>query len=443
MHSPQQVRRPRGGQREADDMTTTASELIGKAQAAKAAARQLRKLPTDGKNAALAAIAHALEQDPQLVLDANALDMEAGRAAGLGDALLARLELTPQALGYMIDGVRNVIALPDPAGESFDSRTLGNGMRVERRRVPLGVIGTIFEARPEVPVDISALCIKSGNAVILRGGKEAINTNIALGRLIRGALQGTAVPPDAVQMIETVERSVVDQMVRLTEYIDLLVPRGGAALIRFIQENATVPAITGGIGVVHAYVDSVSDADMAANIILNAKVQAPAKCNALDTVLIHAAAAPRVLPRIAVPLASAGVEMRCDQRALSLLGPVDEHHVKAAVPSDFGQEFLALVLSVRVVDSLDEAIEHIETYGSGHSEVIITGDYAAATRFVDEVDASVVLVNASSRFNDGGQLGLGAEVAISTNKLHARGPMGLRELTTYKWVALGTGQVRQ
>ena len=423
-------------------MTTLATELVEKAQAAKRAARVLRSMSTQSKNDALLAIADALERSEAALLEANADDMAAGREKGLERTLLARLELSPGKLAAMAAGARQVAALPDPVGETFDERTLDNGLHVERRRVPLGVIGSVFEARPEVPVDISSLCIKSGNAVILRGGSEAVRTNTALGHLIRDALEGTDVPADAVQVVESTDRALVEQMIKMDDYLSLIIPRGGAGLVNFIKREATVPAITGGIGVCHTYVDAQADAVMAANIVLNAKVQAPAVCNALDTLLVHAASAPQVLPEVASRLLAAGVELRCDQRALSLLGPVDGARVHPAAKEDFGQEFLDLILSVRVVDSMDEAMEHIETQGSGHSEAIVSNDDAAAKRFVDEVDAAVVLVNASTRFNDGGQLGLGAEVAISTSKLHARGPMGLRELTSYKWVALGSGQVR-
>ena len=423
-------------------MRAVGSEVREKAKAAQAASRELRKAPTQAKNDALLAIADALERGSPALMEANALDMEAGRAAGLEAAFLARLELTPKTLAAMAQGVRSVAALPDPVGESFDARTLPNGLRVERRRAPLGVIGVIFEARPEVPTDVASLCIKSGNAVVLRGGKDAANINRALGRLMRETLAATALPPDAVQMVETTDRSAVEELVKLDEYIDLLIPRGGAGLVRFVAAEASMPSITGGVGVCHAYADASVRAEMAGDVVLNAKTQAPAKCNALDTLLVHAAAAPAVLGAVAGRLLPAGVELRCDQHALSLLGPSAGEQVKAASDEDFGLEFLDLVLSVRVVDSLEEALEHIARYGSGHSEAILTEDYGSAMRFVDEVDAAVVLVNASTRFNDGGELGLGAEAAISTNKLHARGPMGLRELTSYKWVVLGSGQVR-
>ena len=423
-------------------MTTTTSELLSKAQAARAASRQLCNLPTEAKDRALHAMADTLESQAAQLLEANAQDMAAGKESGLSSALLARLELTPSKLAAMADGARSIAALPDPVGEIIDERTLPNGIELARRRVPLGVIGTIFEARPEVPVDFSSLCLKSGNAVVMRGGKEAVNTNRALGELVRSALDRSGVTPGAVQMVHSTDRAIVEEMVKLNEYIDLLIPRGGSGLIRFVAQEATMPAITGGIGVCHTYVDASADPAMAQEIVFNAKVQAPAVCNALDTLLVHAASAPRLLPEMAARLGSAGVELRCDARALSLLGPGAGAQVIEATPEDWGQEFLALVLAVRVVDSLEEALEHIETYGSGHTEAIVTEDDTAANRFLDEVDAAAVFVNASTRFTDGGEFGLGAEVAISTSKLHARGPMGLRELTSYKWVARGSGQVR-
>lgn len=420
--------------------TTPSPELIEKAQAARAASKRLRTLPTERKNAGLRAVADALEADLSAVLEANARDMQAGREAGLSEALLGRLMLDERRVGAMANDLRSVALLPDPVGERFDARTLPSGVRVERRRVPLGVIGCVYESRPNVTTDIAALCLKSGNAVVLRGGKEAVHSNAAVVALVRSALEETDAAPDAVQFVTDTDRAVVDQMIRLNDYFDMFIPRGGDALIRYVRDNATVPAITGGVGVVHVYVDASADERKASEIVFNAKTQRPDVCNALDTLLVHSAAAPSFLPGAAARLAAAGVEMRCDQRALSLIGPAHESLVHAAAPEDFGQEFLSLAMSVKVVDSMDEALLHIEEHGSGHTEAIVTEDYSAATRFTDEADASLVLVNASTRYNDGARLGLGAEVAISTNKLHARGPMGLRELTSYKWVALGDGQ---
>ena len=423
-------------------MATMTEELITKARAAQAASRDIRTASTDRKNAALEAIATALESNIAPITEANTLDMDAGRQAGISEAMLGRLLLNESRLQGMASDVRSIAQLPDPIGERFDSRTLPNGIRIERRRVPLGVIGCVYESRPNVTIDIASLCIKSGNAVVLRGGKEAIHSNTALASLVRDALGEAGITPEAVQFVSDTDRAIVDQMIKLNDYLDLFIPRGSETLIKYVRDNATVPAITGGVGVVHVYVDASADVEKANRIIFNAKTQRPDVCNALDTLLVHSAVAPALLPPAAARLTSAGVELRCDQRALSLIGPVLESQVRAADPTDFGQEFLSLTMSVKVVDTLDGAVEHIEEFGSGHTEAIVTEDYSAAMRFTDEVDAAVVLVNASTRFNDGGQLGLGSEVAISTNKLHARGPMGLRELTSYKWVGLGDGQVR-
>jgi glutamate-5-semialdehyde dehydrogenase len=412
-------------------------------EAARAATRVLARVGTGVKNAALEAIAQALERHQEEVLGANAQDMEAGRRGGLSPALLDRLLLTPERLRGMARDVRAVAALPDPVGEVFDARTLPNGLLVARKRVPLGVIGAIYESRPNVTVDIACLCLKAGNACILRGGSEALRSNMALAGLVRQAIARVGLPQDAVQFIPSADRGVVLQMLRAKEYIDLLIPRGGADLIRFVAQHATMPVVTGGIGVCHAYVDAAADLQKALRIVHNAKVQRPTVCNALDCVLVHSAIAGRFLPPMGRLLARDGVELRCDARALEVLGSLEGVRVAPATEEDWGKEFLALVLAVKVVDSLEEALAHIERYGSGHTEAIITEDYSAAMRFVDGVDAAAVMVNASTRFTDGGQFGLGAEVAISTSKFHARGPMGLREITSYKWVVLGSGQVRE
>jgi len=317
-----------------------------------------------------------------------------------------------------------------------------NGLVIGRKRVPLGVIGAIYESRPNVTVDISVLCLKSGNCVILRGGREALNTNLAFVGVVRGAIARAGVPGEAVQFVDNTDHSLVETMLKMKEYIDLLIPRGGAELIRFVRDAAEMPVVTGGIGVCHTYVDRTADVSKAVPIIYNAKVQRPTVCNALDCVLVHSAVASAQLPKIARELSRAGVELHCDQRALGILK--NEHGVRLApaTDEDWGKEFLALTAAIKVVDSLDEALAHIEKYGSGHSEAIITEDYTSATRFLNEVDAACVYVNASTRFTDGGQFGLGAEVGISTQKMHARGPLGLKELTSYKWVVYGTGQVR-
>ena len=336
-----------------------------------------------------------------------------------------------------------VADLDDPVGEMIEMKTMANGLQVGRKRVPLGVIGVIYESRPNVTVDISVLCLKSGNAVILRGGSEAFHSNQVLARVIRTAISEIDIPEDSVQIVQSAERSLVSEMLKLDEYIDLMVPRGGQDLVNMVAAESTMPSITGGVGVCHTYVDGEASLDMAVEIVNNAKVQRPSVCNALDTVLVHSSLAPDYLPRMAESLAVAGVELRCDTRALSMLGPREDIKLIPAEDDDWDTEHLSLVAGVKIVDSLDEAINHIENHGTGHSEAIVTDNYSTADRFVREVDASAVMVNASTRFNDGGQFGLGAEVAISTNKMHARGPMGLKEITSYKWVVLGNGQIRQ
>ena len=423
-------------------MQTVADELEVKGKAARKAARELAKTTGQVKNQALLNIADGLKSRQEEILAANEKDCDAGRENGLSESLLDRLLLNPERLEGIASEVRNVASLPDPVGETIEMRAMPNGLQIGKRRVPLGVIGAIYESRPNVTVDISTLCLKSGNAIILRGGKEAINSNTTLARLIRDSIASAGVTEDAVQFIESTDRALVGQMLKMRGIIDLIIPRGGKELVNRVASEATMPAITGGIGVCHTYVDKAADVEMAVSIVFNAKVQRPSVCNALDTVLVHSAIAPAYLPRMAEEFGKAGVEMRCDRRALSILGPVDGLRITPASEDDWGTEFLSLTAAVKIVDSLDGAIDHIVTYGSGHSEAIITEDYTAAMRFLDEVDSSAVMVNASTRFNDGAQFGLGAEVAISTNKMHARGPMGLRELTSYKWIVMGTGQIR-
>ena len=424
-------------------MTAGAERLYQQGKAAQAASRLLGRLPSDVRNDALENIARALETEQGPVLEANATDYREATEAGINDAFLDRLLLTSERLNGMAADVRGVAALPDPVGELMESSTLENGLEVEKRRVPLGVLASIYESRPNVTTDIVSLALKSGNACILRGGKETLRSNTALVSLIHRAIGEAGLPTDAVQFVDDTDRALVDVMLGMKEYISLLVPRGGTGLINFVAENAAMPVVTGGVGVCHTYVDREADSEMAARIIFNAKVQRPTVCNALDTVLVHSEAAARCLPPIAEELNRAGVEMRCDHRALSILGPANNLNVAPAEPEDFGQEFLALIASVKVVDSLDDAIAHIEAHGQGHSEAIVTDDADAASRFLNEVDAAAVFHNTSTRFNDGAQFGLGAEVGISTQKFHARGPLGLRELTTYKWVVRGTGQIRE
>ena len=342
----------------------------------------------------------------------------------------------------MANDIRRVVALPDPTGEEYDIRTLPNGLEISRRRTPLGVIGVIYESRPNVTIDISALCIKSGNAAILRGGKEAINSNKALALIVRDSIFSAGIPRDAVQFIESPDRTLVSNMLKLSDYIDLMIPRGGAELVRRVAEEAKMPAVTGGIGVCHTYVDRTANEDMAVEIAYNAKTSSPYVCNALDTLLIHTDVASTLLPKIATRLGNSNVTLNCDSRALNILSDSSSSLIKAATDVDWGHEYLSLTAAIKIVDSLDDALDHIDTFGSGHTDVIVTEDHTSATKFLDTVDSSVVMVNASSRFNDGAQFGLGAEVAISTNKTHARGPMGLQELTSYKWIVVGEGQVR-
>jgi len=420
----------------------TVQNLHALGQAAQKAARKLARLSTEDKNAVLMNLVDLLRSDQEDVLEANRADYEEAESEGLEESLLDRLLLTSDRLNGTADEIQRVAELPDPIGEVIETSSLPNGLTTSRRRVPLGVVGSIYESRPNVTIDIFGLCLKSGNACILRGGKETIRSNTALVTVLRKALTKAGVTTDVVQFVDNPDRVFVDAMLKMDGYIDLLVPRGGASLVKFVAENATMPAVTGGIGVCHTYVDRSADLEMAAEIVHNAKVRRPSICNALDTLLIHSEVAVNGLPIIAKALSASGVELRCDNRALSILG---SHSSEVAIPAnegDWGREFLSLIAAVKVVDSFNDALEHIETYGSGHSEAIVTEDKIAATRFLDEVDAAAVYVNASTQFTDGGQFGLGAEVGISTQKFHARGPMGLKELTSYKWVVVGNGQVR-
>ncbi len=418
------------------------TDLQQMGQRARAASRALAKTSTSVKNGALHGVADALVERMDEVLAANAQDVDAGRNDGLSEQLLGRLALDGNKLEGMAGDVRKVAELADPTEESFDETTLANGLEVAKRRVPLGVIGVIYESRPNVTIDISSLCLKSGNAVILRGGKEAIRSNGVLARITRDAIAEAGISDDAVQFVESTDRALVGEMLGMTEYIDLIVPRGSAELVRRVGREAQMPAITGGIGVCHTFVDKTADVDMAVDIAFNAKTSSPYVCNALDTLIVHSGVASEFLPKVAGRLGDSGVELRCDRRARSIIGNSNGATVSSATDEDWGTEFLALTAAIKVVDSLDEALDHIELFGSGHTDVIVTEDASSSQRFLNEVDSGVVLVNASSRFNDGGQLGLGAEVAISTNKMHARGPIGLKELTSYKWTVVGSGQVR-
>ncbi len=425
-------------------MTTPASDLQTKGVAAKAAARALARLSSEVKSQALGNVARDLLARDAEVLAANARDIEAGRRAGLSEAVLDRLLLTRERLEGIAADVRQVSLLPDPIGEVFDMRTLPNGLQVGRKRVPLGVIAAVYESRPNVTVDIASLCLKSGNACILRGGKEAINSNVVLAAVVREAVAEAGVPADAVQMVENTDRALLGELLKMRDAIDLMVPRGGEDLIRYVAENATMPVLTGGIGVCHTYVDRAADIAKAVPVVHNAKCRKFSICNALDTVLVHTEIAEEFLPAIGRSWTEAGVEMRCDERSLRVLKAQEIPEIKLtpAAPDDFGREFLSLVAAVKTVDSLDEALEHIHRYATGHSDAIITEDYSAAMRFLNEVDSAVVYVNASTQFTDGAQFGLGAEIIDSTQKTIARGPVGLREITTYKWIVLGNGQTR-
>ena len=423
-------------------MESAVKELEEKGKAAKVASRKLAFLSTEVKNKALVNIAEALIDKKDEILTANKIDYDEAKASGMSEAMLDRLMLSPSRLEGMAQDTKTVAALPDPVGEMFDMRTLPNGLQIGKRRVPLGVIGAIYESRPNVTIDISSLCLKSGNAVILRGGKEAINSNTALARAAQEACQQAGVPQGAIQLIESTERTLVNQMLKMKGIIDLMIPRGGAGLIKLVSENAAMPVLTGGIGVCHTYVDKSANLNKAVAIAYNAKVQRPTVCNALDCLLVHKGIAEAYLPAIAKEWAEAGVEMHCDERALAILKPIPSLKLVPAVNEDWGKEYLSLKAAIKVVDSLDEALEHIEKYGSGHSEAIVTEDHSAAARFLNEVDAACVYANASTRFTDGSQFGLGAEIGISTQKFHARGPMALKELTSYKWIIQGNGQVR-
>lgn len=425
-------------------MTQTIDLLNRIGHRARAAARKMAAVRPADKDAALDRLAALLIERTDAIVAANAADHVDAVAAGLNDAMLDRLLLTPARVAAMAADVRSVRALRDPVGEIIDSYTRPDGLEIARVRVPLGVIATIYESRPNVTIDISVLCLKAGNAVILRGGKEAFRSNQVLAATVADACREAGLPDGVVQMIESTDRELVGRLLKMRDTIDLLVPRGGAGLIKYVAENATMPVVTGGIGVCHTYVDETADLEMATAVVYNAKVRRPTICNALDTLLVHEKVAPEFLPKIAREWAKSGVEIRCDAASReileSALGPNEA--VRPASLEDYGFEFLALVAAIKVVPSLDAAIEHIDRYGSGHSEAIITDSYAAGQRFLAEVDAAAVFVNASTQFTDGAQFGLGAEVGISTQRMHARGPMGLRELTSYKWIIRGNGQTR-
>ncbi|MGL5468230.1 MAG: glutamate-5-semialdehyde dehydrogenase [Shewanella sp.] len=403
---------------------------------AKQASYALANLTASQKADLLDAIADALTENTQAILAANAKDVVAAKAEGLNDAMIDRLLLNESRLTGIIGDISDVVRLADPVGEEFGSRVLENGLRLTRRRVPLGVIGVIYEARPNVTVDIAVLALKTGNAVILRGGKETLESNKLISEVIRGAIASQGLPVDAVQLIDSPDRALVTGLLKLDQYVDMIVPRGGQALQRLCAEQATIPVILGGIGICHLYVDKAANLERALEVIANAKVQRPTVCNALDTLLVDKTIAANFVPQIVEYLHCLGVRFSVCEQSYALLDGLG-FDIELATEQSFATEWLSLTLGIKVVSDIDAAIAHIRRYSSGHSEAILTDDIYAATHFMNEVNSAAVYVNASTRFTDGGQFGLGAEVAVSTQKLHARGPMGLEALTTYKWLAWG------
>lgn len=430
----------RGAQKvKAQAPALAAAEVIRLCAQAKDASRVLAASSSDLRNRALRAMADLLEKNQEDLLFKNEIDVEAGRRAGLSSALLDRLSLTSRRVADMARGLRDVAELPDPVGEVVAEWDRPSGIKVQKVRVPLGVVAVIYEARPNVTVDAAGLCLKSGNAVVLRGGKEALDTNTALAHLLKNALASVGLPPACVQFVETADRSIIRDLVRLDRYVDLVIPRGGEEMVNAIREMATVPVLSHGKGLCALYVDKNADVDMAERLAVNAKVQRPGVCNAMETLLVHKDVAPQFLPRIAQKYREAGVVMHSDEESRRLSGGVP---TVPASPRDFDTEYLGLEVAVKVVPSLEEAITHINAHGSHHSDAIVTNDDAAARRFLVEVDSAAVLHNASTRLHDGGVLGLGSEMGISTQKLHARGTMGVPELTTTKYVVRGHGQIR-
>lgn len=407
------------------------------ARNAKMAARTLASLSTETKNNLLEQMAEALEDRKAFIQEENLKDLDAGRKKGLSSAMLDRLELSDKVMASMISGLREVAALPDPVGEITNLVKRPNGLMVGRMRIPLGVIGMIYESRPNVTVDAAALCLKAGNAIILRGGSEAIHSNLALAEVLQGVLAAGGLDPAVIQVVPVTDRSAVTILLAQEESIDLIIPRGGEGLIRFVSETSRIPVLKHYKGVCHIFVDKSADPVKATPVIMNSKTQRPGVCNALEGLLVHRDIAADYLPVIAKKLGDAGVELRGCPESVALVSTI-----KPALPTDWGTEFLDLILCVKIVASMDEAMAYMAAHGSQHTEVIITEDYSNAQRFLTAVDASAVMVNASTRFNDGGQLGLGAEIGISTTKLHAYGPMGLTELTTRKFIVYGAGQVR-
>ena len=423
------------GAGDSGDAITRYMHEVGKR--ARSAARAIAKASTGEKNAALFALADVIEADAAAILDANQLDLRAAREARLDEAMVERLELTPARISAMADGVRQVAALPDPVGEMFDLKLRPSGIQVGKMRVPLGVVGIIYESRPNVTADAASLCLKSGNACVLRGGSEALHSNQAIARCIARALKSAGLPPDAVQVVDTTDRAAVAAMLAMPDAIDVIIPRGGKGLVAFISEHARVPVIKHLDGNCHVFVDAEADLEKAIAIAVNAKTQRYGTCNTMETLLVDAPIAARVLPELAPIYSGHGVELRGCERTRQILP-----QAKPATAADWDTEFLAPILAVKIVDGLDDAIDHIARHGSAHTDAIVTENYTKARRFLREVDSSSVMVNASTRFADGYEYGLGAEIGISTDKFHARGPVGLEGLTSVKWVVLGDGNVR-
>ena len=415
-----------------------AAEVQAKARAAKEASRVLALAPTRTKNEALSQMARGLEEKAATILEANRADLARARSKGLTRAFVDRLTLTDGRIEEMATGVRQVAALPDPVGEVVETWRRPNGLEISRVRVPLGVIGFIYESRPNVTADAAALCLKSGNAVVLRGGSEAIESNTVIAQLLAKSVEKAGLPADVIQYVDTPDRAAVMALLTLDRYLDLIIPRGGEELVRVVNERATVPVLKHDKGLCHVFVDEGADLDMAVAIAVNAKAHRVSVCNAMETLLVHAAIAPRYLPVVAARLGEAGVEIRGDERTRAFVPAA-----RVAEESDWDTEYLDSIVAVKVVDSLDEAMAHIRRHGSGLAEAIVTSDLRRARRFTHEVDAAAVLVNASTRLVDGSQFGMGAEMGISTSRLHARGPVGVRELTTTKFVVLGDGQIRE
>ncbi|HEY7454291.1 MAG TPA: glutamate-5-semialdehyde dehydrogenase [Thermoleophilaceae bacterium] len=423
-------------------MATTAQPVAEICARAKSAARELALLDTATKNAALEAMADALHQRSHEILEANSRDMDAGQEAGLHSGLLDRLKLTEERLAGIANDVRTIAALPDPVGETIEGHRLENGLDVRRVRVPLGVVAVVYEARPNVTIDCSALCLKSGNAIVLRGSSTAAHTNAVLAQVAGSAVQWAGLPDGSISIVSGGDRDELRQLATQDGVVDLVIPRGGDGLKNALKEHATVPVLYASAGVCHVLVDSSADLDDAVRIAVNAKVQRPSVCNAIETLLVHSDIAADYLPRVLHEMRESGVELRVDGRTRTLAGDIGDS-LAEATDEDWSTEYHALILSVKVIDSLEEGIEHVNRYGTGHSEAIVTGSTSSAQAFTSGVDAAAVYVNASTRFTDGAVFGMGAEIGNSTQKLHARGPIGLRELTTYKFVVEGSGQVRE